>query len=205
MKQINLIYYSVFFLWYLLSLLPLRFLYFISDLLFYPLYYCIRYRRKIIRNNLSNSFPEKDLKEIVQIEKQFYSFFCDYIVETLKLFSISKKQLMRRMTFEGLDEIVEKFLNQETPVFIGTEKIGKQVDALIYYADITRVKRGYYHCRLKPLCDTPRQVPDFELTDLFTRELEQTIKAHPQYWLWSHNRWKRTKEEWLRRQQEETK
>ena len=98
MKQINLIYYSVFFLWYLLSLLPLRFLYFISDLLFYPLYYCIRYRRKIIRNNLSNSFPEKDLKEIVQIEKQFYSFFCDYIVETLKLFSISKKQLMRRMT-----------------------------------------------------------------------------------------------------------
>jgi KDO2-lipid IV(A) lauroyltransferase len=71
MKQINLIYYSVFFLWYLLSLLPLRFLYFISDLLFYPLYYCIRYRRKIIRNNLSNSFPEKDLKEIVQIEKQY--------------------------------------------------------------------------------------------------------------------------------------
>ena len=110
MKQINLIYYSVFFLWYLLSLLPLRFLYFISDLLFYPLYYCIRYRRKIIRNNLSNSFPEKDLKEIVQIEKQFYSFFCDYIVETLKLFSISKKQLMRRMTFEGLDEIVHPCL-----------------------------------------------------------------------------------------------
>ncbi len=209
MKQINLIYYSVFFLWYLLSLLPLRFLYFISDLLFYPLYYCIRYRRKIIRNNLSNSFPEKDLKEIVQIEKQFYSFFCDYIVETLKLFSISKKQLMRRMTFEGLKwnsiHHWTEFLNQETPVFIGTEKIGKQVDALIYYADVTRVKRGYYHCRLKPLCDTPRQVPDFELTDLFTRELEQTIKAHPQYWLWSHNRWKRTKEEWLRRQQEETK
>ena len=110
MKQINLIYYSVFFLWYLLSLLRLRFFYFISDLLFYPLYYCIRYRRKIIRNNLSNSFPEKDLKEIVQIEKQFYSFFCDYIVETLKLFSISKKQLMRRMTFEGLDEIVERLL-----------------------------------------------------------------------------------------------
>ena len=70
-----------------------------------------------------------------------------------------------------------EFLNQETPVFIGTEKIGKQVDALIYYADVTRVKRGYYHCRLKPLCDTPRQVPDFELTDLFTRELEQTIKS----------------------------
>ena len=79
------------------------------------------------------------------------------------------------------------------------------MDALIYYADVTRVKRGYYHCRLKPKCDNHRQETDFELTDLFTRELEQTIKAHPQYWLWSHNRWKRTKEEWLRRQQEETK
>lgn len=52
-----------------------------------------------------------------------------------------------------------EFLNQETPVFIGTEKIGKQVDALIYYADVTRVKRGYYHCRLKPLCDTPGKYP----------------------------------------------
>ena len=99
MKQINLIYYSVFFLWYLLSLLPLRFLYFISDLLFYPLYYCIRYRRKIIRNNLSNSFPEKDLKEIVQIEKQFYSFFCDYIVETLKLILHFKKQTDEKNDF----------------------------------------------------------------------------------------------------------
>ena len=106
MKQINLIYYSVFFLWYLLSFYPCD-SYISYPIFFYPLYYCIRYRRKIIRNNLSNSFPEKDLKEIVQIEKQFYSFFCDYIVETLKLFSISKKQLMRRMTFEGLDEIVK--------------------------------------------------------------------------------------------------
>ena len=100
MKQINLIYYSVFFLWYLLSLLPLRFLYFISDLLFYPLYYCIRYRRKIIRNNLSNSFPEKDLKEIVQIEKQFYSFFCDYIVETLLFY------LFRALLQLGMDCIL---------------------------------------------------------------------------------------------------
>ena len=45
----------------------------------------------------------------------------------------------------------------------------------------------------------------FWIDRFVTRELEQTIKAHPQYWLWSHNRWKRTKEEWLRRQQEETK
>lgn len=298
----KLTYYAVFFLWYLLSLLPLQFLYFISDLLFYPMYYCIRYRRKIVRNNLLHSFPDKELKEIIHIEKNFYSFFCDYILETLKLFSISKKQLMKRMTFGGIDEIVNtmekedknfcfvylghycnwewiaslpywtpdnvlcgqiyhplknpafdklflrlrnqfggecitmketlrriielkrakqktiigfisdqspkwnsihhwtEFMHQETPVFIGTEKIGKQVDALIYFADVKRIKRGYYHCEFKRLSTDVKGVPDFQLTDLFTYQLEQIIKASPQYWLWSHKRWKRTKEEWLRRQ-----
>lgn len=271
------------------------------------MYYCIRYRRKIIRNNLINSFPEKSLKEIISIEKKFYSFFCDYIIETLKLFSISRKQLMKRMTFEGIEEITEtlekenknfcfvylghycnwewiaslpywtpgnilcgqiyhplknpafdklflrlrnqfggecismkeslrriielkrakqktiigfisdqspkwnsihhwtQFLHQETPVFIGTEKIGKQVDALIYFADIKRVRRGHYHCKFKQLSASPKEIPDFDLTDMFTHQLEQMIKEAPQYWLWSHKRWKRTKEEWLLRQKEENK
>ena len=50
------VYYIVFFFWYLLSLLPLRFLYIFSDVLYYPLYYCIRYRRKVVRQNLTGSF-----------------------------------------------------------------------------------------------------------------------------------------------------
>ena len=57
------VYYIVFFFWYLLSLLPLRFLYIFSDVLYYPLYYCIRYRRKVVRQNLTGSFPDKNEKE----------------------------------------------------------------------------------------------------------------------------------------------
>ena len=53
------LYYFIFFFWFIASLLPLRFLYIFSDLLYFPLYYCVRYRRKIVRKNLIESFPEK--------------------------------------------------------------------------------------------------------------------------------------------------
>ena len=70
------------------------------------LYYVVRYRRKIVRKNLEGSFPEKTPEEIVRIEKKFYRFFCDCVVENLKLFSMSQKQVMRRMTFSGADDMV---------------------------------------------------------------------------------------------------
>ena len=302
----KLTYYIIFAFWYLFSLLPLCFLYFLSDFLLFPiLYHCIGYRRKVVHKNLIDSFPKKDEKEIILIEKEFYHFLCDYMVETIKLFSMSKKQIKKRMTFGGVDAIADamhhegknfcfiylghycnwewiaslpywcpedilccqiyhplrnkamdqlflrlrnqfggksiamketlrriielkrdkqkciigfisdqtpkwnsihhwcNFLHRETPVFIGTEKIGKQVDALIYYADVKRVKRGCYHCEFKPMTHNTKGVPDYQLTDQFTSLLEQMIKKNPAYWLWSHKRWKRTKEEWIERQKEQ--
>lgn len=280
---------------YLLSLLPMCVLYLFSDVLYYPLYYVVRYRRKVVRKNLLHSFPDKPFSEIVRIEKEFYAFLCDYFVETTKLYSISKENLMRRMSFSGVDDIVKDmeehnfcfvylghygnwewiaslpywvpqgircgqiyhplrnkaydrmflqlrnkfggeciamketlrriielrneqqkiiigfisdqspkknsihhwidFLHQDTPVFTGTEKIGKQVGAIIYYADVSRPKRGHYHCSFKRITTTPKEYDDFQLTDIYMRELEKMISEHPSYWLWSHNRWKRTRDE----------
>ena len=68
------IYYLVFFFWYLLSLLPLRVLYFISDMLFVPLFYGLKYRRDIVHRNIAGSFPEKSEKEILK-RKGVLSFF----------------------------------------------------------------------------------------------------------------------------------
>ena len=65
---------------YALSLLPMRVHYMISDLLYPLVYYIIRYRRKIVRRNLTRSFPEKSLSQIKGIERRFYRFFCDYLV-----------------------------------------------------------------------------------------------------------------------------
>lgn len=83
------------------------------------------------------------------------------------------------------------FLNQDTPVLTGTEKIAKQTNSLVYYAQVSRPKRGYYHCRFELITDTPQAYTDFEITDIYFKKLAEDIEAVPQYWLWSHNRWKR--------------
>ena len=75
-------------IFYLLSLLPLRVLYGFSDVLSFLAYYIVRYRRKIVRQNLTTSFPEKILKEIKTIEKRFYRWFTDYFFEAIKLLSL---------------------------------------------------------------------------------------------------------------------
>lgn len=293
-----------FLLWatcYLLSLFPMCFLYLLSDGLYYVVYYLVGYRKKVVRKNLAHSFPEKTQQERLVIEKQFYAFLCDYVVETIKLLSISDATLKKRMHFEGVSEMVEtlnksgkqfafiylghygnwewvssltarihesdvsvvggqiyhplynkvfdrfflklrsrsggrnipmketlryivnwkhsgekviigfisdqtpkmnsihhwtNFLHQDTPVFTGTERIGKQVDALIFYADVERVSRGYYRCVITRMVEDVKQYPDFGVTDIYMELMEKTICRNPAYWLWSHNRWKRKRKEW---------
>ena len=89
------------------------------------------------------------------------------------------------------------FLNHETAFFLGAERMGQKLDAAVYYADIKRVKRGYYHVEVKPLTLHPKELPQYRLTDMYIANLERQIREAPAYWLWSHNRWKRTKQEWL--------
>lgn len=285
---------------YVVSLLPFRILYGISDIFYVLLYHVVGYKRKIVRNNLLISFPHKAKEEILIIEKKFYAFWCDRFVETIKLCSISEKELKKRMNFDGLSEMVEGLKNEnkhfgflylghygnwewlsllvtkvyeldkqivsgyiyyplknkvfdkillklrnrlggesitiknsirrvlelkensrksiiafvsdqaplwsgkyhwsnffrwETPVFTGAEQIGKHVDALVYYAEMERVKRGYYRCRISRMVNDIQGHADYEVTDMFMRNLEQTIKKNPPYWLWTHDRWIRTREE----------
>ncbi len=271
----------------LLSFLPMWLLFAISSLLYYPLYYLIKYRKKVVRANLVNSFPEKTIAEIITIEKQFFRYFTDLVVETIKLNSISKKNLLKRFkmnNFEQIEgyfkngqsvlgctghycnwetgmvaaglslsgtayviykpltsEIFEQwfngvrtrygnkmvamkqtprqlvatkkevtmfcfasdqtptreevqyrleFLHQSTPVLLGLEKIAKQTDRPIFYFDVKRVKRGYYEVDCIPLCLKPKETAEFEITELFFKQLTQTIHSAPAFWLWSHKRWK---------------
>ena len=99
-------------LWKLMSLLPMGVLHLLSDLLYFPLYYVARYRRKVVRKNLVNAFPEKTGKEIEEIEKKFYASFCDYVMETVKLMSISPEKIKKHIRFEGIEE-VERLVSQE--------------------------------------------------------------------------------------------
>jgi len=79
-----------------ISLLPYRALYVLSDFFFLVFYHVVRYRKKVVRGNLTRSFPEKSVKEIRAIEKDFYRHFCDLVLESLKNFSADADQLAAR-------------------------------------------------------------------------------------------------------------
>jgi KDO2-lipid IV(A) lauroyltransferase len=89
-------YYIIYGILYLLSLLPLFILYRISDLAFFIIYYISGYRKPVVMKNLDIAFPEKSTKEKKAIAKQFYKNLIDTFIETIKLLSISKTQFSKR-------------------------------------------------------------------------------------------------------------
>jgi KDO2-lipid IV(A) lauroyltransferase len=87
------------------------------------------------------------------------------------------------------------FLNQDTPVFTGVERIAKQTGFSVVYLDMEKVKRGYYKSTVRLITDKPQEEPEFAITETYIRSMEKTILRNPAYWLWTHKRWKRTREE----------
>lgn len=300
-KTIQKIAYCFFFgVWYVISCLPLSVLYLFSDFLSLLMCYVFRYRRKVIRKNIEESFPDKTLEERKNIEHQFYTHFCDIFIESIKYFSMSESEVKKRMKMVGVDLLEEScrkgkscgvylghygnwewissmpvwlppevclctqfyrrldnkvfnklieytrsrwggvnipanesvrylarykrdgqpiligfiadqvpwwrdihywtnFLNHpETPVFTGAERIIKKFDMDVYYLDVRRIKRGSYVAEYKRITTNPKECPDYWITEQYIRMFEKTIMRAPAYWLWSHKRWKRTKEEWER-------
>ncbi|MBQ9677435.1 MAG: lysophospholipid acyltransferase family protein [Prevotella sp.] len=293
------LYSSLLCLFYMVSLLPMWLHYLFADVLYYLLYYVIRYRLQVVRKNLASSFPEKTQPELRQIEKGFYHWFCDYLAESVKLMTISKGNLQKRMVFKGtevVDEIVESgqscavylghygnwewitslplwvtpkaqcgqiyhplensvfdtlflrlrqrmgavcismqdtlrkilefrkegqpvvigyisdqkpnwfnihhwvdFLHHDTPVLTGTERIARKVNHAVFYMDVRRIKRGYYEAEFKLMTREPQKMEEYQITDIYYQMLEESIRKAPEYWLWSHNRWSRTHEEFNER------
>lgn len=297
----NIACWTVYGVWYALSLLPMWVHYLFSDFLYLLVAYVARYRHRVVWKNLKNAYPDKSDQELKRLQRQFYRHFCDILVETVKYATISKRNIMRRMTFKGSEQVAEilnsgqpialllghygnwewvtsfalwlppverevilgqlyhplenevmnrvvvkmrnrmgpvcvptteslrwiignkqqgritmlgyindqvptwlnihhwlTFLNQETPVFTGIERIVHSQKQAAVYLDVKRVKRGHYECEFQVLTRDPSTMGEFELTDLYFKRMEQTINRAPQYWLWSHNRWKRTREEFDR-------
>ena len=82
------------------------------------------------------------------------------------------------------------FLNQDTPVIIGPEKIARRFNLPVYFLDLQKIRRGYYSAELKPICENPKDVPEFDITRKYLAMLERNILERPELWLWSHKRWK---------------
>ncbi len=277
----------------------MRIHYLLSDLLFFAIYHILRYRRGVVKRNLSASFPEKSEEELKQIERGFYHFFCDYLAESVKLLTISREELKERLVFKGtelvnqcvdegqscavylghycnwewitslplwvtpkaqcgqiyhpienkdfdrlfirlrqrmgavcipmqdtLRKILEfrkdkqpvvigyisdqkphwvnihhwvDFLHHDTPVLTGTERIARKMNHAVFYLDVRRIRRGNYEAEFKLITREPQKKKEFELTDIYYQMLEQSIQRAPEFWLWSHNRWSRTREEFNER------
>lgn len=278
-------------LW-LLSRLPMRILYGLSTLLFLLIYHIIGYRRKVVMENLNLVFPNNSKADNKQISRNFYIHFCDLLVETIKGFTISEKEIQKRFALanahiledyyirdrsvllmaghygnwewtgilnkffphQGLavykplknkqfDTLVKKtrghfgakivsnkkivvtlfrmwkkniktltyilsdqspklndfkyrdtFLGVDVPMFTGTEELAKKLDFAVIYLKVEKIKRGYYRASLVPITDSPREFPDFEITRKFFDLLEEQIHDKPEFYLWSHKRWKHRKE-----------
>jgi len=126
---------------YLLSLLPLSILYVLAKLLYFLLYHVFGYRKRVVRENLTNAFPEKSTQEILQIEKQYYRYLTNLIVEIIKMATISKAAVKKRFTFKNID-LMESYFKDGQSVLLcsahygnwewGTLSLGLQINAANY-------------------------------------------------------------------------
>lgn len=96
-------YYLVYIWFWLNSLLPFWLLYRVSDFFYFFLYHVAGYRKKVVRENLKNSFPEKTQTELREIERRYYHYLADYMMESMKMMRLTKEEMLKRMKFHGID------------------------------------------------------------------------------------------------------
>ncbi len=86
------------------------------------------------------------------------------------------------------------FLNQDTAVFSGTERIARKLNWPVVYVSVSKPKRGYYAIACQVMSEVPKNVPETKISEWHTQALEIDIQQTPYIWLWSHRRWKRKRE-----------
>ena len=82
------------------------------------------------------------------------------------------------------------FLNQESAMFTGPERIATKLDIPVIFVDVRKVKRGHYTVDFELITDSPRKMPEFWITEEYARRMERSVLRDPAYWLWTHKRWK---------------
>lgn len=103
---------------YLISLLPFRILFIVSDVLYFFIRNVFHYRERVVMENLKHAFPQKREKEIKQIATRFYRYLTDIMVEIIKLHTLSEKQINKRLRFEGLDLINDYYRKGESIIIL---------------------------------------------------------------------------------------
>ncbi|WP_276502939.1 lysophospholipid acyltransferase family protein [Terrimonas pollutisoli] len=280
------LYYIVYGVLYTISLLPLRVLYLLSDFAFFILFRIMKYRQDVVLNNLAIAFPEKSLQERQKIAKEFYLNFTDTFIESIKMISISRKEVEKRshcefgyineliakgrnihimaghqfnwefanlvyamyvkIPFVGIyapvnNKIIDKiffkvrsrygtimistrdfrnkmhnvftnqyilalaadqnpsnpanafwlkFFSQPAPFVTGPGKGAVKNNTAVVFVGFEKVKRGYYKFRIVPITENGTDHTAEQLTLMYKKVLEDTIRKNPSNYLWSHRRWR---------------
>ncbi len=120
------------------------------------------------------------------------------IREFIKNRKINRRALYGFMTDQtppmGEIKYWTNFLNQDTPVYLGAEKIAIKYDLAIVFLNIQKIKRGYYTFTAETLFEHATGLPEDLITETHVKRLEEIIRDKPEYWLWSHRRWKHKRE-----------
>ncbi|MDT0645940.1 lipid A biosynthesis acyltransferase [Zunongwangia sp. F260] len=284
-----LVFWLIYPLLWIISILPFKLFYAVSDAVFFLVYHIIGYRKKVVAENLKLVFPEKTEEERFRIRKKFYSHMCDMFLEMIKTLSISEKELRKRFKFVNPEEIIRlqkqdksimmmcghyasyewmialqlygldviaygiykkiknpyfdklvrdirgrfngelisttkatititkhesenkraiyamvadqspkllkskywaDFLNIKAPVFIGSEKLAREFNMAVLYLNVEKVSRGHYVANLVNITDSAAQEPAHQITRTYLDLLEKQIRKKPEYYLWTHKRWK---------------
>lgn len=155
MKHIveNTAYYLLYGLLYMFALLPMTLLYLLSDVLYYVVYYIKRYRRKVVRQNIAMAFPEKDESERRVIERRFFHFLTDYVVETIKVLHISDAGMKRRMRFENAG-LIDRLTGEGRSVILLLGHYGnwEWIPSLTLWCDSSRFVGGQIYRPLRNRC-----------------------------------------------------
>jgi len=91
-----------------------------------------------------------------------------------------------------------KFLGLDTPLYLGTEKLARKLNAAVVFLKVRKVKRGRYEVEIEQITGNPKDLEPFKITEAHVRILENLIREEPAYWLWSHRRWKHSHEKFER-------
>ena len=116
--------------------------------------------------------------------KEFFNTYRDQLTATVFAVDQSPSLHTKRVYWTN-------FLNQDTPVMFGTEKYAKSLNFPVLFVSVTKVRRGFYEVFFEVLVEDPKSCKHGEITELHTRYLEKIINKNPEYWLWTHKRWKR--------------
>ncbi|WP_282123492.1 lysophospholipid acyltransferase family protein [Algibacter mikhailovii] len=157
----------------------------------------VNYLGYAVYKKLSNKYFDRLVKRI----RARYNSYLITTKETVP--TLIKAKRNKELTFNGfvfdqspkLDKAMhwQKFMGVKVPVHVGAEILAKRLDMVTLFLKVKKVKRGYYEATFTDIIRNPKEYKDFDITDLSLQRVEEQIREAPEFYLWTHKRWKHAK------------